>query len=327
MPQFERDRVKHVVTRMLSGVWPARQRRAAAGASWFAGPSAASVVAASAVAMAVLVADGGVSATTSMPLDGSRYAVSPAYARTIGQLDLHNPRSSAVVDLRGAPALRVPDARISRPTDLVRVSSSPMMMRDVIDLIDLSWSGPLLIEWRALTAIGLGPDELVDLPVGDVSVERICRAVEDRADDESVREPVAWFLDLGTLTLTTQPAMDRRTEMVVVHDLRQLLDVATGGDDNGWRLDVVEDLVAVLSETVEPEAWVDNGGELASFMLFGDLMFITAPLRMQREITWVLDRAHASVGLTDQVRRSRPVDPLLLDRVRRGENLEAATGG
>ncbi|MGA0172068.1 MAG: hypothetical protein ACO3NL_00305 [Phycisphaerales bacterium] len=46
----------------------------------------------------------------------------------------------------------------------------------------------------------------------------------------------------------------------------------------------VQDLIDVIIETVEPDAWVDNGGDAATIRFYQDVLIIRAPDYIQRQI-------------------------------------------
>lgn len=235
--------------------------------------------------------------------------------------------------------------QFNRNLDVLYAADNVVVAADYLDtplgevLADLSEQADLLVEgrWNALKIHELTPHTAVTLQTGRTSLatvlDRLSREVGDRWN-----RPRVTAYD-GRLLFTSWDDRDS-TNFLVTYDVRDLVhwtDPAEERDDGDRdpRFDEflttaerLYEVIEVITETVEPNAWVRMGGESATIRAYEGLLFVNTDMRNHRKIGELLDamrsevggeRADVTVAVLDvprdvyrrSVRRHRPKSPLL----------------
>ncbi len=214
-----------------------------------------------------------------------------------------------------------------------------MPLRDVLE--DLADESGLTLRgmWDALEYDSIEPDDAVTLTIGSVSLAHaLLRLSEDLSD--GWHQPRVTAYD-GAILLTSRVNQRRNFNRTAMYDVRDLLDHPndpedpeephaddghqfTRADIRAYRLD---DLIDLIIEMVEPDAWEQHGGDFSRILAHKERLIVNTDLRNHRKIGEMLDqlrhgrdgRANLAVAVLDLprssyrsvLRRHAPDSPLL----------------
>jgi len=206
--------------------------------------------------------------------------------------------------------------RLMKP---VTVDLQDHRLEDVVQFItDVTQADitPLWMDDRNL--VGLDKDTTVTLNVKDVSALELLEMVLDKVESVGAYDGATWqFTRHGGFEFGPKERLNkrRRVEMYDINDL--LMDVPdydnapefdlntvfqAGGQQGGGgggqspfqdqgtdvdrrdRQEKVDELIDLLTMTVEPEQWLNNGGEAATIREFRGNLFINAPDYVHRQL-------------------------------------------
>jgi hypothetical protein len=208
-------------------------------------------------------------------------------------------------------------ARLMKP---MTVELTDHRLEDVVQFIaDVTQADitPLWIDDR--TGVGLDPEATVTLNAKGVTALQLLEMVLDKVSGEGDSDSATWqFTKYGAFEFGPKERLNKR-KRVELYDINDLLmdvpdydnapefDLNTvfqlGGQQGGGggggqspfqdqgtdidrrdREEKVQDIVDLLVTTVEPEQWVDNGGEAATVREMKGTLFINAPDYVHRQI-------------------------------------------
>jgi hypothetical protein len=160
---------------------------------------------------------------------------------------------------------------------------------------------PISAHWQALEQIDTFPDDRISLRAAGLNAAEVIELVRSMMGDEFER-PVA-FIDGGVLRITRQDDLIDETT-TVVYDVRDLLAASTGlpfedreTNQPVFSADIVENLVNIVEELVDPEGWRDLGGTTGSLHELDGKLFIDNTLPNHRAIQTLLTQLRLALGL------------------------------
>ena len=198
---------------------------------------------------------------------------------------------------------------------------------------------PVYVHWRSLADVGVDgtdPDWTFDVDIQNASFETVMRLLNERLDWE---DAVGVRVFEGRLEIASREYLDKQTTRLVRYDIEPTIERVTEWTGD-WD-DARDQIIELIQSHVHPDAWMDNGGNLASTHAVGNILFIEAPERFFPKIEWLLDQladgeepgAGASAdGASDDLVRVYPlqdvaaadVPQLLADLLRRSYGAEWA---
>ncbi|CAG1000652.1 hypothetical protein PHYC_02854 [Phycisphaerales bacterium] len=182
------------------------------------------------------------------------------------------------------------DEAMSRAGDVKMKIEKGMTWRSIVDRIVQAGQG-MTVRWGTLDAAGVSADANVGLS-GEVSLAQIIRTQNEEAGGELISLRLEEESD--SLSLASTEWFDRHECTLVTYDLTPLVDrraERTGPSDAG---EAINDASQIVMSLVYPDAWKDNGGDLAEIQKFDAKLFIKAPRRFHPHIKWVLDELLAA---------------------------------
>lgn len=170
---------------------------------------------------------------------------------------------------------RQPDTRVVAALSAATVDALARALAHAHD-------APLYVHWKALEPFGLAPDTVIgDLP--PVPAHRLLDLASDQLDlPDGVR--LDYRFDGRLFELATRDYFDRRERQLITYDIAPLVPSVGPLDITRESLVLVELLITII----EPDAWSEHGGELASVYATGTRLFVSAPPRIQQRVDWVL---------------------------------------
>lgn len=153
-------------------------------------------------------------------------------------------------------------------------------------------TGGTMTDWNDYANLPIGHDDEVGFsangaPISDV-LEQMNAQFRRGFYDELVLVP----MQHGGVHITSRSAHDQRTITLVSYDIAAAVDQIGADEYQGG--DVMaksalrEDVAGLIMRFVEPDHWIDNGGDLAQMSIVGDTLFIEAPARFLPRIEWIL---------------------------------------
>ena len=145
---------------------------------------------------------------------------------------------------------------------------------------------PIFVHWTDLVDAGLDRDELkVSLNTQGLSLRRSMDLVLDQVNDY-VGE-AAWNFSDDLVELGIESEFAKRTIVLVSYEVGNILESISERYSRN-NTEVANSIVDVITNFVEPESWMDNGGNLAQIEIVGSKMFVQAPKKMHRQIAWII---------------------------------------
>jgi hypothetical protein len=214
-------------------------------------------------------------------------------------------------------------AGLDRPIEKLSFTNTPV--KQALDEIRQKASLKMIIESQALEDAGVRLDTPVTLECNGVTastaleqVLRSCPAVE------------LAFCDEGDVVRVTTQAQISSETFLRIYDVRALIDTmhaayrnpetfkhldnrgglftsANGGDENLTRAELVDTLVRLLEDSVFPESWKDNGGDIGSLRETAGLLFIVQSRRGHQAIARLLNQMQ--IELSKPLPTTKPVTP------------------
>jgi len=200
---------------------------------------------------------------------------------------------------------------------------------DVVAFIGSTTGIDIDVDWESLADIGVDPDTPVDLKLKNVQVSVLLDRVLGKVSDPTL--PAGWSIQDGILTIASDEVL-RLNTVLETYDIRDLIFVvpdfenapnfnlqsavaaAAGGGGGGGggrspftggtqrfqtepREDRVQAIVELIQANVDPDGWVDLGGDTNSITELNGNFIITSTPKNHRAI----------IGLLNKLRQQRAV--------------------
>ncbi len=194
----------------------------------------------------------------------------------------------------------------------------------------------IFVNWRALEAAGIDRNAPVTARLRNAKFVKVLRVILDEVGGDTVK--LGYSVEDGTVTVTTEEDLNRNT-LTKVYDIRDLLtdtpDHAPASDAAAAaqpapttqpREKLAEEIIALIQETVVPDAWRENGGSVGAIRELSGQLIITATPSMHDEIAKLLHMIRKARGVQVSVEtRFITIDPAALDKAL-GEKLSSTMG-
>jgi hypothetical protein len=152
----------------------------------------------------------------------------------------------------------------------------------------------VVVRWRALEASGIPADMPVSIDLHDVPARVILELLMyDVGHGNNV--VLDYRATDNVLTLSTIENLSADT-VTWVHDVRDFVEDAMKedalGPDDGQalsRAEVIESLVRLIQETVDPPGWRDSGGSVGGIRILNGLLIVSGPEHWQEQIAALLN--------------------------------------
>jgi hypothetical protein len=157
----------------------------------------------------------------------------------------------------------------------------------------------LVVRWPALRSAGFPKTTRVRAHLWDVSVPTAMDVILKLVDTDP--PTLGWQEKDGVITVTTADELKWMLE-TRIYDLRDVIALVKkevtpdppGDDSRTWQ-EVVDELVRLITEVVEPDSWRDAGGESGSIRELGGRFVITQTPRALKQVEALLVRFRAEM--------------------------------
>lgn len=195
-------------------------------------------------------------------------------------------------------------------------------LEDVLTFIGTVTNLNLDVDWDSLSLLGIDEDTEVDLNLREVPARVVLdRVLEKVSPDEF--SLASWAVDDGILVISSDSTLRRNTFIVIYDvndllfeipdyeevpslDLDQILNQSQQGGGGGGgsifenedvgdaegltREEIVERLRDIITSNVDPDGWIDTGGDTGSITEINGNLIITNTARNHREIQGLLSQ-------------------------------------
>jgi hypothetical protein len=95
---------------------------------------------------------------------------------------------------------------------------------------------------------------------------------------------LGWRLRADQIEISVQSELDRREIELVSYDLTSVINEYPPNETSV----IIQNTMELINQTIEPEYWRNNGGDLASIHRVGRKVFVRAPKRVHEGVRWIL---------------------------------------
>ncbi|MCK4871274.1 MAG: hypothetical protein KAS72_00970 [Phycisphaerales bacterium] len=226
-------------------------------------------------------------------------------------------RIRSVQTERTTTASAQPDPRVVTMTKLmqpVTLDVRDQPLEDIITFLSTVHGIDILTHWASDAVDGLDPEQPISLTVTNLRALSVIELILDLADTEY--DENAWqFTDYGALEIGPKSELNKRKVTVIYPVADLLLEIprhddapdlslqsalqqgkgggggnifsGTGGDadpDVKSEEELADDLIEMITNIVEYEQWIDNGGDGGTIQYFRGSLIVRAPDYMHRRI-------------------------------------------
>lgn len=177
----------------------------------------------------------------------------------------------------------------------------PLM--DAVEFIQAASGTYIAADWPTLEYVGIAQDEMVVFDHQDVPLEFVLGTIESQLEHIAGVEWMA--MGAERIELVSQEEADRRDTLLATYVVTEILEHIAWRDHTDLGL-AKDSLTALILEFVEPDAWQQNGGEMAQMTIVGGKLFIEAPRRMHERVEWILNELRPA---DDDEFGAAPTDP------------------
>lgn len=182
---------------------------------------------------------------------------------------------------------------------------------ELFNALSLVSDVPFDVDWASLHHLNIQPALHVETTPGQLTVEgALNRYLRNLTGEWSI--PVVWTIRHGVVRITTSRRLSTGHHYIVrVYNLSALADKITENQPGAVPADIARRVRGVVIRTIDPDGWVENGGDRADVHLLGPLLVVQSPLVSTHwALETLLAEARSNPGLLD----AEPlIDPLLDD--------------
>lgn len=176
------------------------------------------------------------------------------------------------------------------PVGAVQVEGMPLA--EVLTSVAARAGKRLAVDWNSLAPLGMEPVSEVTLNISEADLPSIFDAINadairgDVPQEMARDDAVSFRVADGVLRVASAHAFDVQERILVTIDIAHVIEEGVGEDQ-------IRDLVISF---IEPDGWVDNGGEIAAMSIVGSKLFVKAPPRVIEGVRWIVGQFAAPAG-------------------------------
>jgi hypothetical protein len=153
----------------------------------------------------------------------------------------------------------------------------------------------LIVRWERLQNEQIEREHPVTVIAHEADLDRVFQML----NEEVGNTPVDYRVAGKVLEVAPRSFFDHRDTELVSFDVSEIVAGGVKPDE----------LVGAISQMVEQEHWVENGGSTGSMTVVGNRLFVKAPPRMWKKAGWMLDQLALEAGKPEM----RDAAPLVQD--------------
>lgn len=195
-----------------------------------------------------------------------------------------------------------------------KVEMRDMPLEQVLEFAASSAGLSLSMTEAGYDRLGVMADSPVTVVLKEATLGRLLDAVSAQLS-EGGAEHLAFRVENGTLRIASAHDFDMEERVLVTIDVSGPMDRGIDG----------EEIKQLAMEFIEPDAWVDNGGDLGQMNIVGDRMFLKAPPRMVEGVRWIVGQLAAPAQVQSRAGAAGALGADEYVRVFKLKNTSAAT--
>jgi hypothetical protein len=207
-----------------------------------------------------------------------------------------------------APPARAQSANVSLNRILPQVNFAGVALSDAIDYLRDVTGANIHVDWKTLEAAGVDKGVQVNMRLRSVPIRKVLNLLLNEAGGQG-GALLTWYADEGVIEVTTREVSDRQM-ITRVYDVQDLIveipdfvgptfniEQSNSGGGRGssgsgqsplqgsnnqdndkqlTRAERAQQLIDVITNTIQPEIWQVNGGT-AAIRFFNGSLIVTAP--------------------------------------------------
>jgi hypothetical protein len=163
------------------------------------------------------------------------------------------------------------------------LDAQSMPLEDVMQFIAASAGMRLVVDWGSLSGAGLEPVSEVTLNLKDANLDAAFDAIREATRDfVPMQLPADARLDYRIsgkeLRVASAHAFDMADRVIATIDISSVLE--RGVEEN--------QVTELVMNFIEPDQWVESGGDVSTMSIVGGKMFIKAPPRVIEGTRWIV---------------------------------------
>lgn len=106
----------------------------------------------------------------------------------------------------------------------------------------------------------------------------------------------------GRIAIDMIESWDRASRALVIYDLSDIDERAAArfrSQAGPFYASSIAQLQQVITKTVTPELWQDNGGDIGAIQVLNSSLIVTAPERSHHQIRWIIEQVRGSAARAD----------------------------
>ena len=160
-----------------------------------------------------------------------------------------------------------------------------MTARQIVEAMVATEKIGVYVDWSPIEEIGINPDDPLGFSGKEVSVSIVLNELARRTDNTF--GGLDWRVTDRVLTLDTKHAFDRRERVIACYDIEQIVNRLSEQYNTPYS-EAIDEIRGAIINLVDPDLWLDNGGDIGQIQIVGGRMFVNAPLRMHEKTSWIL---------------------------------------
>ncbi len=167
----------------------------------------------------------------------------------------------------------------------VAADTPDLTLADFLTLLASESGARLYVYWADVAQALLSPDsEVPPLPLEGQSIARALTMANDILG-RTGQDRIDFRIDNGLMEFARGEFFDRRERRLATYDVAAILNAGDPLETSAES----ETLINLITTIAEPDAWQQNGGDLASIYAAGRKLFVNAPPRVHERVAWVLE--------------------------------------
>lgn len=206
--------------------------------------------------------------------------------------------AAALVLLRltgGPPAGPPAPSPVEAALDATRpaVSFDRVPLSEALAALGRQWGVGIDVDWPAIEPTGLTPDRPVRFRGENLTLAEALDHLLEPPKPLAPTTPPGYAIRAGRVFVSATHRLPSRPILVRAYDIGALLPKPGRPEDATTAQEAAEDLLRLIQDTIAPDSWVDNGGDVGSVHVLGQRMVVLQTWPNHRRLQVLLAQLRA----------------------------------
>ena len=160
-------------------------------------------------------------------------------------------------------------------------------LKSAIDYLQAISGVQIVVDWNALSLIGVDRDDAVTLQLSAVPLDAAFDLTLGQVGHD-IDRPIYEIREDESLVFVSSLDGCRSDTVLVTYDVSSLIEQHLRIEPEVTRQQAAQDLVDTIEETVDPASWVSLGGESGTLRVLGDRLIVSNSRRNHKAISALL---------------------------------------